>query len=338
MTVEDQGVGVPLTCPHCLTLLAQPAAACPHCGAALAPAAPPAPLVPPTPAVSGHAPLILPYGELQHAATYLGIARSLRGVGIGQIVYGVIQLLVALFFAIQFFSFGAAVSTVGPLLLIVAGLLASVIGVGFIAGGIWLITAPSARAMLMAAVGMFVSAGLFLLHGRVGLLIVILVVYGITLLKRYKKYGTIMEQRPTDIMLAQAGELLDTLRKAKRGKAPELIEFSTGDAFARRLWRGLLRDNLLVFVVLEARMIGYSIADVLFLPPAGLEIDVHRRAALSRWLKATFYVNDQKIKGTIPPECYERFLAWKQHPATGMPHAPTAPASVASPAERPRVV
>ncbi|OPZ87162.1 MAG: hypothetical protein BWY76_00607 [bacterium ADurb.Bin429] len=185
-------------------------------------------------------------------------------------------------------------------------------GLCFIIGGIWLIVAPSAQGILLAAISMFASAGLLLLNGRIGILLVILIFYGIALVKWYKKYGTVMEHCPSAAMLAQAGELLDKLRKASRMKSTDIIEFSTGDAMACRIWRALLQNNLIVMIVLEARIIGYSIADVYFLPYTGLTIEIERQEILGKWLKATFYVNNQRVKGTILPECYERFEAWKQ--------------------------
>lgn len=305
-----------LACPQCGSAVntadGSPANHCPQCGTALsATTAPMAPMssIPPPPVLSTAMPMantgvVLQYGELQHAATYLGMARALRGIGIGNIVWGFILIIIAIVLspAVQH-STGTNAKV-----LLVMSILYGVFAIIFIAEGIWLTASPSAAGLMTAAITMFVSAGLFV---RGIVLLLALVFYGVALIKRHKKYGPLLAQRPAPEMLAQAKVLLDKLEKAKRKKAPELIEFSSSDAFARRLWRGLLQDNLIVLIALESRIIGRSIADVYFLPPSGLMIDIARKEFIGKWLKGTMYINDLKMNGTIPPECYERYQAWK---------------------------
>jgi hypothetical protein len=280
---------------------------------------PPTALVPPTPVpVTLAAGAQVPYSELEHAATYLMMIRKLRGIGIGNIIAGILIAFIALTVAM-------ASTTPKELLTqrIAAGV--SVVGLFAVAEGIWFIAAPSVIALTFAAISMFLFAALSLLSGRIYLPFA-LGFYGYSLLVMHKKYGHAFAVQPAPQILDQGKQLLDLLRKAKRKKSPDLIEFSTFAAYSRRLWRGLLSDRLLVLVAFEGRMIGQSIADLYFLPPAGMTIDVTRKEALGSWLKGTFIVNDQKFTGTIPPECFERFETWQRQYAL-----PPAPPPVAAP-------
>jgi hypothetical protein len=244
----------------------------------------------------------LPYGELQHAATYLGMARTLRGIGIGNIVWGAILLVISIVMSLS----GGTSKTEA----LVSCAIFLVFSLGFIAEGVWLIVAPSSTGLLVAAISMFLNA---LLFGRGILILILLIAYGVVLIQRYKKYGPLMAQPPASTSLAQAAELLDKLQKAKRQQSPDLIEFNVPRTLMRRLWRGLLQDNLIVLVALETRLFGRAIAEVYFLPPAEISIEVTRKEFMGKWLKGTLVIADQKPeKGTIPPECFERFQVWQQ--------------------------
>ena len=118
--------------------------------------------------------------------------------------------------------------------------------------------------------------------------------------------------RPAPEMMKQAGLLLDKLRKATRKKSPELIEFSSSDALARKLWRGLLQEDMLVLIATEKRLFSFAIADIYFLAPYEITIESSRKELIGKWLKGTMQIHEQKIKGTIPPECLERFQTWQQ--------------------------
>lgn len=228
------------------------------------------------------------------------MARTLRGIGIGNILLGVIEGVIA------GFILAGGIAPSSQVMLII-GVVFGFFCLALIAEGIWLIAAPSAAGLLVAAISMFVAAVLFI-RGILGLLI--LVFYGIELLKRHKKYGPLMEQRPDRLMMEQATVLLNKLQKSARKKAPDLIEFSSAEAFARHLWRGLLQENLIVLVRYDLRAFRRSIADVYFLSPGELNIDVSRKEVLGKWLKGTLTVQGQKFNGTIPPECYARYEQW----------------------------
>jgi hypothetical protein len=264
---------------------------------------PPSPtIIPPPPMRVGPAStsgVVIQYGELQHAAIYLGMTRVLRGYGIGNIIFGVILCVLSVAFLLQP---DHAFSLLG-------GLFCGIIGLAFIGEGVWLIAAPSAAGLLVAAITMFVSAVIFLLYNVV--VLVVLIIAGVSLITRYKKYGPLMTTRPSAAMLKEAGALLDQIQKGKRKNTANLIEFSSVSAFRRRLWRGLLLDNMAVLIGYDGRSFGRTIVDIYFLPPSGFKIDVSRREVVGRWLKAKLFVSDLQMSGTMPPECYDRYQSWK---------------------------
>jgi uncharacterized protein YjeT (DUF2065 family) len=300
----------------------EPLPTCPQCGEPAVPS-PGLPSVmtsiPPTPPSLAQQAVALPYGELQQAAIYESIVRTLRGIGIGNIIWGALLAIVGAFIAFsQTISAGSS-PTLPPLF----GMILLVFGVVFIAEGIWLIAAPTAAGLLVAAITLFFNAVLFF-NGIIVMLIIVF--YGISLLQRFKKFGPLMAERPPDALRKEAGDLLDKLTKARRKNTADYIEFSTTNLYGRRLWRGLLQEDQAVLIAVEAR-IGRTIADVVFLSPANLGIEVSRREVLGRWLKGTFYLYSEKLSGTIPPECFDRYKAWKarfllpEQPPSPMPAA-----------------
>jgi hypothetical protein len=163
--------------------------------------------------------------------------------------------------------------------------------------------------LLVAAISMFVAAVLFL---RGILVTILLVFYGVSLIRTHKKYGPLMQQRPSEPMLAQARELLKPLMSGRVNKVPGLIEFISRDAMARRWLRGLLLGNIAVFVSLEARMFGRSISEVMVLGPGGVEIEITGKVLLSKMQKGVLYLNNLHFKGMLSPVSYARYAEWKQ--------------------------
>ena len=86
------------TCPQCGAAMGTGVAACSACGTAIPAAAeisPAFPVLPPPPAMqAAQAATMLPYGELQQAAIYCAMARTLRGIGIGNIIWGVAVIVI----------------------------------------------------------------------------------------------------------------------------------------------------------------------------------------------------------------------------------------------------
>lgn len=291
---------------------------CPDCAAMSIPMPP---LIPPTPVLNPSAMPILVYGDLEHATTYLGVARTLRGIGIGQIIWGIFVLGLGLLFAL-------ALNDLDMTVRLIVGTMYFAFGVAFITEGIWFVVAPSAAGLLVAAITMFVTALLFVLgmFSIIGIAtLIVLIVYGISLIRIYKKYGPLMAQRPNELMLTQAASLLDTLMKGKIKRVPELFEFCVTSFATRRYWRGLLLNNMAVFIALDARLIGRSIAEVFILSPAGIEIEVNFPKRIPRQVKGVLFLNDQHMTGSMPLVCYQRFLDWQSRRQPQIPPAPTVP-------------
>lgn len=296
--VSNGSENAPATCPQCGT--AMPVSATVIASPTILP--PSSVMIPPTPISPVNPDTILPYGDLQQAAIYLGMERTLRGIGVGKIILGVILII---------FSVGGLIglSISATSLDIVFHAIYAIFGLWFIVEGIWLLVAPSATGLLVAAISMFVAGLLFF---RLIPALIILIGAGAALLNNYRKYGPVMARHPTPEMATMAGRLLDKLQKAKWQKSPDIIEFNSAVSSARRLWRGLLQENLVIMVVLEERFFGKSIADIYFLPPGELRIDVSRKEPVGKKLKGILHFNDVREDGTLPPECYQRFEEWKQ--------------------------
>jgi hypothetical protein len=314
------------TCAHCGAILDTAEGiptACSACGQnPVAAPPPPTAVVPPTPVpIAMAAPAQVPYSGLEHAATYLAMVRRLRGIAIGDIVSAVIIFLVALSL---FNEAGSKPTEAG--LYVALGIFECILSVYYLVLGIWMLTAPSAANLMVAAISSFVVGGLFTMLNLFAAAAMIF--FGVRLLQMHKRYGNALGVKPDSALVPQANILLNALLKGKWKKDPVLIEFSTADAMIRRTWRGLMQDHLFVLIGFEQRAFGKPIADIYFLPPEGMQIEVTTKEALGSWLKATFFINTQKVTGTIPPECYDRFTAWQRQyalPPAAVPAPPGVP-------------
>lgn len=178
--------------------------------------------------------------------------------------------------------------------------------------GIWVAASPSRTSLLFAAIAL-ILVGCFTLLGSI-LTIVIsitLIAYGVSLIHRYRIYGPSMDERPDESMLSEAKALLDRLQQAIREDSTDTLRFScNAENFVRRLWVGLLQDDMVVLIGYERRFLFHEIADVCFLSPAELSIDMTSREVIGRRLKGTLTVQEYTFKGIISPECYARYEAW----------------------------
>jgi hypothetical protein len=310
---------------------------CPQCGTAfvaLTPAAqpvapvsipPPPAYVPPTPIIAAQPGAMLPYGELQQAGIWVAMMRRLRAMGVSNIIGGVIVIGAAIFFIIgQYATKSSADAAAGPnMLMLVVAAVIGILGVGYIAEGIWMIAAPSGTGLLVSAITSFVTTGiLFLSLSWIG---IVTLIYGLAQMRRYKKYGPAMSVRPSPSMEQRAKEILERLYKLPPKKAEDIIEFKAATATRRMLCRGILLDNLVVVIAYDVRAFGKDVADIHFMPPTGLIIDVKRKEFLGKALKVEVFIEDMKYKGTILPQWLDRLQAWQAR------YAPTASVPLPTP-------
>lgn len=294
------------TCPQCRMTIVVPdgaTPACPNCSrdnATLPPRLPNMSMPPPPPtSVAIQAAAQMTPGNMHHALNYMAMVQTLRGIGIGNIILGVILLGISLLMQ------NAAGIETFPVFIII-GLSVCVV---LICEGIWLIAAPSSAGMLVAAISMFV-VGILFLNGIVVLLI--LGFYGYSLIKRYMKHGDALNVIPSQELQKEAAGLLNMIRKANPKKTADLIEINTSEAFVNRKMRGILFKDSLILVALEARLFGTTPAEAYYLSPSAIRVDIEKKFAIGKGYKVNIFIDNQKIKGKISEDFYNRFSAWQR--------------------------
>lgn|GEM_PF-2206720 len=247
-------------------------------------------LIPPAPDASALVPgIALPYGELQHAVTYLALTRLLRITGIVNIIQGLALLsgpILVIWIIFTELHMGIYFRHILPLpyslLIFVFGLLSFT---DFILGFVFLITRSTTSLLLLAVSGKW--------H----------------LYRRYRQLGPCLEHAPRPATLREASELLHRISSSKIKTTPDLIHFiSAGN------WRGLLGDDMAILVRYSSLGIRFSIDDIRFISPDEFSLTPMKRTIstlFSNWLSVSCRIDDLNMKGIISPACFERYQAWK---------------------------
>ncbi|MHB0939594.1 MAG: hypothetical protein ACYDCO_08390 [Armatimonadota bacterium] len=247
-------------------------------------------LIPPAPDASALVPgIALPYGELQHAVTWLALVRTLHTAGIFNILQGIMLLSVPML--IFYFIMRIGVAFKPNLLphsllamLFVIGLLGIIL---FVLGIVFLANQSPASLMLLAVSGHW------------------------DFYRRYRQLGPYLIHAPRPAMLQEATELLQRISSGNIKAASDLIHFNSAGR-----WRGLLQDDLAILVRYPLHANRFSIEDVRFLSPAEFSLTPLKQTVavipFGRWLVVSCRIDDLQINGIISPEYFERYQAWAQ--------------------------
>ena len=225
---------------------------------------------------------------LQSAADYNRLKRELIPVGIVSIIFGLPPLILGIL-------------NLAPIQIL--------LGVFPIIMGVWVIASPKPAGILAEGITLVIlgvsNILLFLLNLLGGGHPVILVIFGVGLIvlgircfTQLKSYWNKSVRKPSLEVRRRFDEIAKSIKKEKANKSTDTIQFK-----ARRLWKGKLYKDRAIFVG-GGRVLFAKKPDVDFVKSGG-------ETLIGKKLKVTFLIRDLEMCGTISPEFFQRFEAWK---------------------------
>lgn len=239
------------------------------------------------------------YGELQKVSNFITVRRILNRAGIGSIIFGVIAIIM-----------GIGLYDGNPLNEILG-----LIGLFLVVEGIWIITVPKSIGLVVDGFALFVVGTWNILitianaSGGIGshffaYLGIWQIAWGIQSIIRYKRFSTIPIDKPSDESVKHLNNLVNTIRSAKPEEEPDIVEFEAKNFPNERMWKGKLAQGWAVFIARGG-------SDVVFTAKKDVEFVKTGKALLGKTLKASFKLGTWKMQGSISPELFDRFQAWK---------------------------
>lgn len=261
---------------------------------------------------------------LQEAATYRVGERQLRRSGIGDIVWGIICVLI-----------GIPAFQVNPVNAVMVLIGAMLVGVG-----IWIIARPrpigsliDGIALLLVAAWNTVITALNLAATasgkqpdtpRLGVLIIILqYVWGVQRLQRYPRFAASEAMKPSPKISKWLDELVKSLKDARMGSDSSIIAFTIKGFNGQQNWRARLLPEMAIFMRDNGQ-------DMILLTREDATISLKEARRSKGQTKVYFELGHVKSDGFIGPESLSRFEAWnsEQIPiATALSASPITPTS-----------
>ncbi len=242
-------------------------------------------------------------GELQKAANYVTLRRTLRPFGIGAMIFGILTVLA-----------GVPVDGVDALSVFLLAL-----GLLLVVTATLVLSAPSPAGLQLAAVAVMVVgfsnilttvldavagkengvSAFFFFFG------ILQIGFAIKMLKDYRHFAKLLSGQPDQEMVARVDRMVKSLLKAKAKSDNTVVEMYEKEGAIAPMWKGKFLENAAIFVKKAGRQ-DVTIArkdDVNFAERAG--------PAKRGQLPASFRIGDKKLIGAIAPEHFKRYEAWK---------------------------
>jgi hypothetical protein len=260
------------------------------------------------------------FDELQRAANYIALRKKLRVRGIGSILWGVIAIVL-----------GIVAMDTDPVNVILA-----VIGAFLTIEGIWLVAAPAPAGMIadgigLVAVGIWNLAITFMSGSSsndsmpfFGFLGVMQIVWGCQSFGKYSLLSKLSHAKPSADTLQKFDRVVNYLEQANMMSDASLIEFIGNEKAKRPItWKGLLGEASAVFVAQSDRNLSLDSQganrDFIYAAKQDVSFKSNGQVLTGNILKVKFSIKDRMFSGvgarafagTMSPEAFQRYEAWK---------------------------
>ena len=237
--------------------------------------------------------------ELQKICNYRLVRKSLRPAGIGSIIFGLIAIAMG-FGSMDEAPINAVLGLIG-IFLLGEGIVSAprpggmiVDGIALVILGVWniLITISNAKSGGGGGFHFFAIIGVWQ------------IIWGCQSFGRYARVSQMAMIKPTDEALKKIDDMVKKVLKAKTRDTPDVIEFQGKGMGAQSLWKAQLSQDSAVFVQVGGQ-------DVVFTRKDQVHIETQGKVLIGKALNAEFRFSDRVLKGTIAPDLFDRYEAWK---------------------------
>lgn len=250
-------------------------------------------------AMPGYAPLAAPGGEaaeLQRAADFRTVRKTLKPAAIGSIVFGVIAI-----------GLGIASLKDSPVNAVLV-----LLGLGLLGEGIWILVQPTPVGMIIDGIALCLL-GLWNLFvtilnassggkgpGAFGILGVFQIIMGIQSFRRYRRFAGAAGGTASAEVIKRVDELVAGVEASSEKASPDIIEFTAKGV----AWKGRLAGDLAVLVAQGEQ-------DVVLARKSEFLITPQEAPGSGKTFKAAFQFGPHNDSGAISPESYQRYERWK---------------------------
>ncbi len=247
----------------------------------------------------GYAPVVAPRGEaaeLQRAADFRTVRKTLKPPAIGSIVFGVIAI-----------GLGIASLEDSPINAVLV-----LLGLGLLGEGIWILVQPTPVGMIIDGIALCLLGlwNLFVTFLNVSsgakgprafaVLGIFQIVLGIQSFRRYGRFAGAAGGTASAEAIKRVDELVAGVEASSEKTSPDIIEFAVKGI----AWKGRLSSDVAVLVAQGEQ-------DVVLARKAELLITPQEAPGSGKTFKAAFQFGPHNDSGALSPESYQRYERWK---------------------------
>lgn len=239
--------------------------------------------------------------QMQRFANDRSIRRILRPHGGGSIFFGIVAVLAGLA-SLEASALNGILALIGLMLLV---------------EGAWILAAPSVEGLKIDGIAIIIvgvwnivitAADLFTKGPDSWSFFLLLGIWQISLgfksFRLYRRFSALPVEKPSPGDAQALEETVQAIVRAKPSLEPHIVEFQARADSPLQRWKAGLYEGLAIFVELSGQ-------DLVFALKADAEITPEPGGRNRNVQQAAFRLNDRRLAGTLKPEYYERYLAWK---------------------------
>jgi hypothetical protein len=251
--------------------------------------------------------------ELQKVSDYRSVRKTLRPAGIGSIIFGILALVM-----------GVILLEDNPLNIVLA-----LIGLFLLIEGIWLTASPTPTGMILDGIALMVLGAWNVLvtianaaagsgsTSTVAVLGIFQIWWGIQSFKRYGRFKNVSTDKLPEESVRYVDDLVKGIAKSKAAKEPDIIQFQISSG-QPPVWKGRLLADAALCVSANGQ-------EAVIARKNDVSITAEGKVLLGKNLKASFQFGDRIFKGSIAPEFFDRYQAWKTGVVAGGTMQPELP-------------
>jgi hypothetical protein len=239
--------------------------------------------------------------ELHLIAEYHTACRTLRHMGWGGVVFGIINIALGITFTL----------TMHPINLILV-----LIGLFVLAAGIWCLALPGAEGAICNGIAL-ILVGLWNLFVTVlniaaganpqvwwAIFGIILIAAGVQCFQKYARFSEALRHGVSREEMTMMDRLVKSILKANAKEDDDIILFQVRAFFGQKNWRGQLGQRVAFFVEQMTK-------EVLVADKDDMRVKPHGKVFLGKSLKASVRINDHKWEAQISQTSYDRYCDWQ---------------------------
>jgi hypothetical protein len=239
--------------------------------------------------------------DLRVIAEYHTARRSLRRMGWGGIVFGIINLGLGIAFTVN----------LGPINLVLA-----LIGLFLVASGVWCLVLPGAEGVISNGIALILvglwNIAVTLLNLAAGaapqiwwaIFGGVLIAGGIQCFQKYARFSKALRYRVSEDEMAMMDRLVQTILKGDVKVEQDMVAFQARGFAQQKQWLGRLGDEAAVFVEKMSK-------EILVARKKKVRIKPHGKVLLGKSLKASVTIGKQHWEAVISSTSFDRFRDWK---------------------------